>query len=62
MSDTFRNTKIRPAPNGKVYVVWNGKPICEADGGLRYFENEENAHEFLARCDLSEILFGPALH
>ena len=43
---------IRRAPSGKVYVVWHGHPICDEDGGLRYFDTEEEARDTLASCDL----------
>ena len=37
--------KIRAAPNGKVYVVWFDQPICDAAGGLLYFDDEDEAEE-----------------
>ena len=43
---------IRPATSGKVYVVWHGHPICDEDGGLRYFNTEEEVRDTLERCDL----------
>jgi len=48
--------KIRPAPNGKFYAVWHGRPICDADGGLRYFTDEDEVFEFIERCDAAELL------
>jgi hypothetical protein len=47
--------KIRPAPNGKFYAVWYGQPVCDADDGLRYFENEDAALEFIERCNAATL-------
>ena len=47
--------KIRPAPNGKVYVVWLGQPICDAAGGLLYFDDEAEALEFMEGLDGAEL-------
>lgn len=46
------NIKIRRAPNGKLYAVLNGRPICDEDGGLRYSETEQEVRDALRRCDL----------
>ncbi len=51
---------IRPAPSGKVYVVWHGHPICDEDGGLRYFNTEEEVRDTLERCDLVLTAVGDA--
>ena len=48
--------KIRPAPNGKVYVVWFDHPICDAAGGLLYFDDEDEAREFIEGRDADELL------
>jgi hypothetical protein len=37
--------KVRRAPSGKFYTVWNGHPICDAHGSLRYFGSEEEARK-----------------
>ena len=44
--------KTHRAPNGKVYAVWRGLPICDRRGGLSYFDTEEKARDTLKRCDL----------
>lgn len=51
--------KIRRAPSGKFFAVWHDRPICDEDGGLRYFETEEEARVALRRCDL--LLAEPAI-
>jgi hypothetical protein len=56
MNDEAWDVKIRPAPNGKVYAGWQGRVICEAGGGLRYFDSEDDARDFLERCDLADLL------
>ncbi|HUB16501.1 MAG TPA: hypothetical protein VMB34_31465 [Acetobacteraceae bacterium] len=43
--------KIRPAPNGKVYAVWGDQPICAANGGLLYFDDQHEALEFIKGHD-----------
>jgi hypothetical protein len=48
--------RIRFAPSGKVYVTWNGRPICGASGGLLYFDTRDKALEFLDGLDATEIL------
>jgi hypothetical protein len=47
MNDESWYVKFRRAPSGKVYVVWHGNPICDEDGGLRYFDTEEEARDAL---------------
>lgn len=56
MNEDVRNAKIRRAPSGKVYAIWYGRPLCDTDGGLRYFDTEEDAWEFLRQCGLAEVL------
>jgi len=51
MNDMARCVKFRRAPSGKVYVVWRGRPICDEDGGLRYFDSEQDARDTLEHCD-----------
>jgi hypothetical protein len=50
--------KIRPAPNGKVYVTWDDtwgdQPICDRAGGLRYFDDEREVKDFFERFDAEE--------
>jgi hypothetical protein len=58
MNKETTNLTIRRAPNGKVYGVLHGRPICDEDGGLRYFETEQEARTAVRRCDL--ILAEPA--
>ena len=48
--------KIRPAPNRKVYVMWFDQPICDAAGGLLYFDDEDEAREFMETRDDEELL------
>jgi hypothetical protein len=43
---------IRRAPSGKLYAMLNGRAICDEDGGLRYFETEQEVRDALQRCDL----------
>jgi hypothetical protein len=61
MNDETWNAKIRRAPNGKVYAVWHGRVICDTDGGLRYFDTEDDAREFLERCDLADLMGASAI-
>jgi len=42
--------KSHPAPNGKFYVLWQGRAVCFLGGSLRYFETEQDARTFLAQC------------
>jgi hypothetical protein len=56
MNEDVRYAKFRRAPSGQVYVVWYDRPLCDADGGLRYFNTEDDARQFLGRCDLAGIL------
>lgn len=56
MYDETWSVKIRRAPNGKVYAVWQGRVICDAGGGLRYFDSEDDARDFLERCNLADLL------
>jgi len=55
MNDEIRDVKLRRAPSGKIYAMWHGKPICDAAGELRYFGTEDDALDFLERCDLAAI-------
>jgi hypothetical protein len=48
--------KIRPAPNGKVYVVWFDHPISDPAGGLLYFDDEDEARDFIRDHDAAELL------
>jgi hypothetical protein len=48
--------KIRPAPSGKVYVVWFDRPICDPAGGLLYFDDQDEAGEFIRDHDAAELL------
>jgi hypothetical protein len=48
--------EIRTAPSGKVYVVRSDQPICDAAGGLLYFDNRKEALEFIESCDTEELL------
>ena len=43
------NVKLRRAPNGKIYAVHNGAPLCDEDGGLLYFDTEADVWGFLER-------------
>lgn len=52
MSDEVRNVKFRRAPNGKIYAVYQGRPICDSDGQLCYFDTEAEARDFLERYEL----------
>jgi hypothetical protein len=54
--------KIRLAPNGKVYVVWVDHPICDPAGGLLYFDNEDEACEYMRDHDAAELLGSPAAY
>ena len=47
-----RYVVTRRAPNGKFYAVWHTYPICNEDGGLRYFDTEENARDAAEQHDL----------
>ncbi len=47
--------KIRPAPNGKVYVVRLGQPIGDTAGGLLYFDDEAEALEFMEGREPAEL-------
>ena len=47
--------KIRPAPNRKVYVMWFDQPICDGAGGLLYFDDEDEAREFMGSRDADEL-------
>jgi hypothetical protein len=55
MSEENQNVKIRRAPSGKVYIVCDGEPICDTRG-LRYFDDERDAIDFLERFDLAAIV------
>jgi hypothetical protein len=46
------NIIIRPAPNGKVYAVLDGRPVCDKDCALRYFDTEQEVRDALQRSDL----------
>jgi hypothetical protein len=48
--------KIRPAPNGKVYVVWFDHAIFDPAGGLLYFDDQDEACEFIRDHDAAELL------
>ena len=48
--------KIRPAPSGKFYTMWFEQPICDASGGLLYFDNEDKAQAFIEEFDPTEFL------
>ena len=50
--------KIRPAPNGKFYAVWRGRPLCDADGRLRYFADKDEVLAFVERCDAADRMGG----
>ena len=54
--DEMVNARLRRASSGKIFVIWQGEPICAAGGSLRYFEDEDDALDFLERCDLVEII------
>ena len=48
MNDDSSIEQIHRAPNDKFYALWDGRPICRANGGLRYFETMHEARTFLA--------------
>jgi len=50
MNHEFVTDKIRPAPNGKFYALWQGHALCLLNGSLRYFATEQEARTFLAQC------------
>jgi hypothetical protein len=52
MNDEARFVKFRRAPSGKVYAIWHGCPICDEEGGLRYFDTEEEARAALESGNL----------
>jgi hypothetical protein len=47
---------IRPAPNGKFYVVLDGQPVCDAAGGLLYFDDKRDVQRFLQRRRTAPVL------
>ena len=48
--------KLRRAPNGRLYAVCHGQPVCRSDGNLRYFETEHEAWTFLAEGRVEDNL------
>ena len=56
MNDDSPIDQIHRAPNDKFYALWDGWPICRADGGLRYFETMQEARTFLAEGDAENAI------
>ena len=46
------NNRVDAATNGKFHAFWDGRTVFE-NGRVKRFENEHEAWEFLARCDVA---------
>lgn len=45
------NNRVDQTANGAFHAFWNGRVVYE-NGRVKRFETENEAWEFLARCDL----------
>jgi hypothetical protein len=45
-------SQVCEADSGQFIAFWQGQIVHKLDGGLRYFETEQAAWDFLARRDL----------
>jgi hypothetical protein len=50
--------RVSGAANGKFFVLWRGRTVYTLHGELRYFETEDEAWTFLARCDAAGRVIG----
>jgi hypothetical protein len=52
--------QVHRAANGRYYVLWRGVLVSGADG-VRLFNTEHEAQEFLAQCEAANRATGPDL-
>ena len=48
-----RDNRVDRSYGGKFHAFWRGRIVYE-NGRVKRFENEKEAWEFLARCDLAD--------
>ena len=55
MTDEIKNpsNRVDPSTGGKFHAFWRGRVVFE-NGRVKRFETENEAWEFLARCDVAE--------
>lgn len=51
-ADAVSSSQVLKTENGKVIAFWRGELVLKLDRGVRYFETEHQAWDFLARRDL----------
>jgi hypothetical protein len=56
MSEDIKNTanQISRSANGKWHVFWRGLVAYTNAGKVREFDSEQEARQFLVRCDAAE--------
>ena len=54
MTDENKNSsnRVDPTHDGKFHAFWHGRVVYE-NGRVKRFETEDEAWEFLGRCDLA---------
>lgn len=53
--------KFAGRPTAKFTPSGRAAWTCDAGSGLRYFDSEDDAREFLERCDLADLLGASAV-